>query len=57
MEATVDNGWFHEMKEYFLSIEILTESALKRIRRGRIQKNLPFDEAFKKYFLDWTNSR
>lgn len=56
MEAT-DNGWFHEMKKYFLSIENLTESALKRIRRDRIQKNLPFDDAFKKYFLDWTNSR
>lgn len=56
MELEV-NGWRNEMRKYFLSIENLTESALKRIKRDRDRNNLPFDDAFQKYFLEKTNAR
>lgn len=52
-----DVDWRKEMKEYIRSVEKRTETALKRIKRDRIRNNLPFDEAFQKYFLQKTNAR
>ena len=56
MEPSGD-GWWNEMRKYFLSLENLTAKALKSIKRDRIRNNLPFDDSFKKYFLRKTNAR
>lgn len=56
MEAA-GSGWRNEMRKYFLSIENLTETVLKRIKWDRIRNNLPFDDSFQKYFLQNTNAR
>lgn len=54
---SVDDGWRDELKKYFFLLENLTEKALLLIKRDRIRNNEPFDDSFKKYFLDRTNFR
>lgn len=54
---SVDNDWRDELKKYFFLLENLTEKALLLIKRDRIRNNEPFDDSFKKYFLDRTNFR
>lgn len=51
------DGWRDEMQKYFHSVENLTGKSLKRIKRDRLRNNLPFDESFKKHFLDRTSFR
>lgn len=53
----VDGGWQNEMREYIRSVGDRTAIALKRIKQDRIRNNLPFDDAFQKYFLQKTNAR
>lgn len=52
-----DDDWWIEMRKYLLSAETLTIKVLRRIKRGRIRNNLPFDDAFQKFFLQKTNAR
>lgn len=54
---SVGNGWRDELRKYFRSVENLTEKALQLIKCDRIRNNLPFDESFKKYFLERTSFR
>lgn len=56
MEPTVD-GWQDVLKRYIRSIENLSETALKSIKRDRIQNNLPFDDSFMDKVLRLTNAR
>lgn len=53
----IDGGWRDELQKYFRSVENLTEKALMRIKQDRVRNHLPFDDAFKVYFLDRTHSR
>lgn len=55
MEHT--GGWQKELDDYWRSVEPLTESALEKIKNDRIQRNLPFDDGFKGYFLEFTELR
>lgn len=48
-------GWHNEMRKYLQSIENLTQQSLNLIKRDR--NNQPFDEEFKKHFLQRTNDR
>lgn len=57
MEPTDRNGWLHQIKKYFRSVEKLTEKVLMRTKRDRIQNNLPFDDSFKDFILNGTNAR
>lgn len=57
MEPTMDNGWFHDMNKYFLSIENLTIEVLKQIKEDRIHNNLPFDDSFKDFIVNGTSTR
>lgn len=53
----IGDGWQNEMSEYFYSIEKQTKTTLKRIKQDRIQRNLPFDDSFKDYFLRRASTR
>lgn len=56
MEPTA-YGWKSEMKKYIRSIENISETALKSIKRDRIRNNLPFDDSFKHTVLGITSAR
>lgn len=56
MASAIDN-WRDELKKYLRSIENISESALKSIKRDRIRNRLPFDNSFKESILDLTNAR
>ena len=56
MERPGDD-WKIEMKDFFRSIENMSEEALKSIKRNRTRHNLPFDDSFKDFILNRTSAR
>lgn len=56
MDSASDN-WLDELEIFYRSVENCMEITWKRVKNERIRNNLPFDDSFKKYFLERTNFR
>lgn len=56
MEPASD-GWRDVLRNYFRSIENVSEKALKSMKEDRIRNNLPFDDKFKDFILDRASAR